>query len=159
MLLYGGLLQAGGTAEQQAEHIPAIIDGSRLGAFASLERQSRFDLAAVTPPAAAEGGNYRLNGEKVVVFNGANADYFIVSARTGGEQSDEQGISLFLVAADAPGVERISYRMMDGQLVANLVLRDVVVATANLVGEADGGYPLMEPVILQATIALGEIIS
>jgi len=155
VLLYGGLLQSGGSAQQQAEHIPAIIEGTRLGAFAYLERQSRFELADVKTTAVGQGDSYRLNGEKVVVFNGANADHFIVSARTSGEQSDEQGISLFLVAADAAGVERVSYRMMDGQLVANLVLKDVDVPAANQVGEADAGYALMEPVILNATIALG----
>jgi hypothetical protein len=155
VLLYGGLLQAAGSASQQAEHIPAIIDGSRQGAFAYLERQSRYELADVTTTAETDGDAYRLNGEKVVVMNGANADYFIVSARTSGEQNDEQGISLFLVAADAAGVERVSYRLMDGQLVANLVLKDVSVAASDMVGEPGAALALMEQVVLQANLALG----
>jgi alkylation response protein AidB-like acyl-CoA dehydrogenase len=155
VLLYGGLLQAGGTAAQQEEHIPAIIEGSRQGAFAYLERQSRYELADVKTTATADADGYRLNGEKVVVFNGANADYFVVSARTSGGQSDPQGVSLFLVAADAPGVERVSYRMMDGQVVANVVLKDVSVGAADLVGELDAGHALIEDVVLQATLALG----
>ena len=155
VLLYGGLLQAGGTAAQQEEHIPAIIDGSRQGAFAYLERQSRYELADVKTSATADGDNYRLNGEKVVVFNGAVADYFVVSARTSGEQSDPQGVSLFLVAADASGLERTGYRMMDGQLVANVVLNDVAVSAADLVGELGAGSALIESVVLQATLALG----
>jgi alkylation response protein AidB-like acyl-CoA dehydrogenase len=155
VLLFGGLVQRGGTAAQQAEHIPAIIEGSRLGAFAYLERQSRYELADVKTTATASGSSYQLSGEKVVVLNGANADHFVVSARTSGEQSDTRGISLFLVAADAAGVERVSYRMMDGQLVANLVLNDVEVSADNLLGELDGGLDLMESVILEATIALG----
>ena len=86
----------------------------------------------------------RLDGEKVVVFNGANADQLIVSARTSGAQSDESGISLFLVPADAPGIEKLGYRMMDGQLVANLVFTGVEVPAANLVGQLDEGFALMQ---------------
>jgi alkylation response protein AidB-like acyl-CoA dehydrogenase len=154
VLLFGGLLEKGGSAELQAVFIPKIIEGECLGAFAYLERQSRFELADVKTAAVAAGDGYRLNGEKVVVFNGANADHAIVSARTSGAQNDEHGISLFLVALDAPGVDKLSYRMMDGQLVANLVFTDVQVAAANLVGELDGGYPLIETMAMEANLAL-----
>ncbi len=154
VLLFGGLLQKGGSAEQQAAHIPKIIDGSCLGAFAYLERQSRFELADVKTTATADGDSYSLNGEKVVVFNGVNADHIIVSARTSGEQSDEQGISLFLLATDSPGVEKLSYRMMDGQVVANLVFTNVQVPAANLVGVQGEAYPLIEAVALEANLAV-----
>ena len=154
VLLFGGLLQKGGSAEQQANHIPKIIDGSCLGALAYLERQSRFELADVKTTALADGDSFSLNGEKVVVFNGVNADHVIVSARTSGEQSDEQGISLFLLATDAPGIEKLSYRMMDGQVVANLVFTNVQVPAANLVGVLGEAYPLIEAVALEANLAL-----
>ena len=154
VLLYGGLLQKGGTADLQSAYIPPVIDGSSLGAFAYLERQSRYEIADVKTTATASGDNYILNGEKVVVFNGANADQLIVSARTSGEQSDEAGISLFLVPADAAGLERIDYRMMDGQRVANVVLKDVTVPAAKLVGELDGGCSLIRSVVQDAHLAL-----
>jgi alkylation response protein AidB-like acyl-CoA dehydrogenase len=154
VVLFGGLLEKAGSEEQKGEFIPRIIAGECLGAFAWLERQSRFELADVKTTARQEGAGYLLNGEKVVVFNGANADYLIVSARTGGEQSDRQGISLFLVPADAAGVERLSYRMMDGQLVANVVLSNVEIPAASLVGGAGDGYPLIEALVLEANLAL-----
>ena len=155
VLLFGGLLQKGGSAQLQGEYIPQIIEGSCLGAFAYLERQSRFELADVATTATASEGGYRLDGEKVVVFNGANADQLIVSARTSGEQGDEDGISLFLVPADAAGIEKLQYRMMDGQLVANLVFSGVEVPAANLVGQLDRGFELMQSVIMEAIMALG----
>ena len=154
VLLFGGLLEKAGSEDQKGEFIPRIIAGECLGAFAWLERQSRFELADVKTTAREEGEGYLLNGEKVVVLNGANADHLIVSARTGGEQSDRQGISLFLVPADAEGVERLGYRMMDGQLVANVVLSNVEVSAANLVGPAGGGYPLIETLAREANLAL-----
>ena len=154
VLLFGGLLQRAGSAEQQGAIIPQIIEGNCQGAFAYLERHSRYELADVKTTAVADGDGYRISGEKVVVFNGANADHVIVSARTRGEQSDEDGISLFLVKADAAGIEKIPYRMMDGQVVANLVFTDVPVPAANLVGELNSGYPLIEAVAMEANLAL-----
>ncbi len=160
VILFGALLQKGGSDSQRADYIPGIIDGSCLGAFAYLERQSRFELADVKTTATASGTDsdtdkgYTLNGEKVVVFNGAAADQVIVSARTRGEQNDPDGISLFLVPADASGVEKRSYRMMDGQQVANLVLTDVKVPDSALVGELHQGHSLISQVVLEANLAL-----
>ena len=154
VLLYGGLLQKGASAELQAAHIPSIVDGTSQGAFAYLERQSRYELADVKTTATASDGGYVLNGEKVVVFNGANADQLIVSARTSGGQNDEQGISLFLVAADTQGLEKVSYRMMDGQVVANIVLKDVKVDAGSLVSALDEGFALMNTVVMDANVAL-----
>ncbi|MEQ9397277.1 acyl-CoA dehydrogenase family protein [Haliea sp.] len=154
VLLFGGLLQRGGTVEQQAELIPRIIEGGCLGAFAYLERQSRYELADIKTTASAQGDTLVLNGEKVVVFNGASADQLIVSARTRGEQSDSDGITLLLVPADAAGIERSSYRLMDGQLVANIVFKDVQVPAADVVGEQHEGYALMNEVVTAATIGL-----
>lgn len=154
VVLFGGLLQRGGSAQQQSDIIPSIIDGSCLGAFAYLERQSRFELADVKTAAVAKGDSVVISGEKVVVFNGSNASQFIVSARTSGEQFDEQGISLYLVPADAQGVDISSYRLMDGQVVANVTFSDVEVPASNLVGELDGGYSLIEAVVMEANVAL-----
>lgn len=154
VLLYGGLLQKGASEDMKAQHIPAIIEGSELGAFAYLERQSRYELSDVTTTATAQGDDYVLNGEKVVVFNGANANQLIVSARTSGEQSDQQGISLFLVPADAAGVSRTNYRMMDGQIASNIQLENVTVPASSLVGELGQATELIEAVVLEANMAL-----
>ena len=154
VLLFGGLLQKGASTELQAAVIPQIIEGKCLGAFAYLERQSRYELADVKTTATATDGGYVLNGEKVVVFNGNSADQMIVSARTSGEQCDENGISLFLLPTDSPGLEKLSYRMMDGQVVANIVLKDVAVPAGNLVGELDRGFELMQTVVMEANMAL-----
>lgn len=155
VLLFGGLLQRGGSDHQRATWLPKIIDGSCQGAFAFLERQSRFEMTDVATRAEADGDGFRLNGEKTVVFNGPNADQFIVSARTSGEQYDREGISLFLVPADAGGLQRLDYPMMDGQRVSNLVLKDVRVPAEALVGERDQGMDRVEPVVTDAIVALG----
>ena len=154
VLLFGGLLARGEEGEQQQQLVASVIDGSLQGSFAYLERQSRFELSDVKTSAVAEGENYRLNGEKTVVFNGSAAEKIIISARTSGEQSDENGISLFIVDADADGVSRTDYRLMDGQRVANISLNDVVLNKSQLVGELDQGFSLMQAVVADATRAI-----
>ena len=154
VLLYGGLISRLGNAHQQSKYIPEIIEGKTQGAFAYLERQSRFERADISTRAVKKGDNFVLNGEKTVVFNGAAADRLIVSARTSGEQSDKEGISLLLVDADTAGIEKKVYRLMDGQLVANICFRDVEVSGEQLLGECGEAYPLMNAVINEVIVAL-----
>ena len=154
VLLFGGLLARAGNEGQRAQWLPSVIDGSTSGAFAYLERQSRFEMADCKTQAAASGDGWVLNGEKVVVFNGANCNQLMVLARTSGEQWDRDGLSLFVVAADAAGVERVSYAMMDGQRVANITFTDVALSADALVGEAGGAMETVEAVVREATIGL-----
>ncbi len=154
VLLFGGLLSNSSNSASYQATIQAIIDGEVQGAFAYLERQSRFEVTDIKTTATKNSGGYSLNGEKTVVFNGASADKIIVSARTSGEQFDQQGISLFMIDANAQGIEKTTYRLMDGQRVANIVLNDVQVSADQLVGELDVAYPLMQTVINEVMIAI-----
>ena len=154
VLLFGGLLQKAGSPQLKSEFIPRIIDGSCQGAFAYLEKQSRFELADIATSATRGDQGYTINGEKVVVFNGANADHLVVSARTSGEQADEGGISLFLVPADAKGLERVEYKLMDGQRVANFSFGDVQVSEEQLLGEEGNAFELIAALERDANLAL-----
>ncbi|GAA5315574.1 MAG: acyl-CoA dehydrogenase family protein [Candidatus Pelagadaptatus aseana] len=155
VLLFGGLLRDGGTAAQQENLIPAIIGGELQGAVAFAEKQSRFDLNNVETTAQSSGDGFVINGEKSVVINGAAADKLIVAARTSGESISDSGVSLFVVDASAAGVTKTPFRMMDGQMVANVAFKDVTVAAADLVGEQDQGVALLQKVVQEATVAVG----
>ncbi|MEZ5567164.1 MAG: acyl-CoA dehydrogenase family protein [Halioglobus sp.] len=102
VLLFGGLLEAGASAALQEEYIGQIIAGELQGAFAYLERQSRYALTDIATNAQEKAGKWTLNGEKTVVLNGGAAHKIIVAARSAGAQTDESGITLFLVDAGAP---------------------------------------------------------
>jgi len=154
VLLFGGLLRRSGNAERQKQLIGRIIDGSLQGAFAYLERQSRFQLADIKTTLTRAADAFVLNGDKTVVFNGAAADELVVSARSGGGQCDERGISLAVVNAGAPGIERTVYRLMDGQVVANIRLRNVRVAADQLLGGEGEGFGLMQAVVHEAILAV-----
>lgn len=154
VLLFGGLLQHGGSPALQDNNIGQIIDGKLQGAFAFLERQSRFEMSDVKTVAQPQGDHFLLSGSKSLVMNGTIADKMIVSARTSGAQSDEHGISLFLIDANTSGIEKTAVRLMDGQVVANISLNDVQVPAEHMIGELDQGYPLMQGIVDQVTVAL-----
>ncbi|NIA52671.1 pimeloyl-CoA dehydrogenase small subunit [Massilia sp. TW-1] len=108
------------------------------------ERQSRYDLRDVATRAVRDGDGWRLEGEKKVVLHGAQAGVLIVSARTAGAQRDDDGISLFAVPADAPGVTMRDVRMLDGQRAADVLLRDVRVRADDVIGTEGQGWTILE---------------
>jgi alkylation response protein AidB-like acyl-CoA dehydrogenase len=152
VLLFGGLLQAGASADLQNEYLPPIISGELQGAFAYLERQSRYIITDILTRAEKTGGQWLLNGEKTVVLNGGAAQKLVVAARSAGEQAQEGGITLLLVDAAAEGIERTIYRMTDGREAANISFRNVVAEA--VIGTAGEGYPLMTAVVDAARLAV-----
>ena len=154
VVLFGGLIARAGSEAQQADWLPRIISGEVLGAFAYVERQSRFALNDCQTTATKTADGYVLNGEKVVVFNGERADHFVVLARTAGEQSDRDGLSLFLVDAAAAGVDKMAYPMMDGQRVANVTFKDVSIGADALLGDEGAALAVVDALTDEAVIAL-----
>ncbi|MDC0953331.1 acyl-CoA dehydrogenase family protein [Porticoccaceae bacterium] len=154
VVVFGGLMAASDNAALKSAVIPSIIDGSCMGSLASTEAQSRYEMADVATGATACDGGYKISGEKTVVANGGTANKFIVTARTSGEQFDRDGVSLFLVDADAPGVEVKSYKMMDGQSAATVTFKDVVVAERQLLNAAGEGMDLIDQVMPQILMGL-----
>ncbi len=152
VVLFGGLLQAGGSASVQDEYIPRIIAGELQGAFAYLERQSRYAMTDMATRAHQQGKQWLVNGEKTVVLNGGAAQKLIVAARSAGEQADAGGITLLLVDAASPGIQRTVYRMTDGHEAANITFKDVVAEA--VIGTIGEGYTLMGQVVDAARLAV-----
>ena len=151
MVLFGGALSNSENEQVKAEIIPQIIDGSLLGALAVYEPQSRFDMSDVATSASKSGDAYVLTGHKSVVLGGAVADKFLVMARTSGDPKDEAGLSLFLVDAAESGLTRSTYKLMDGQVVCDLLLEDV---SGTVVSELDGAYEPMMQTMQEVSVAL-----
>jgi alkylation response protein AidB-like acyl-CoA dehydrogenase len=152
VLLFGGLLQAAASDELKSDLIPQIITGEMQGAFAFVERQSRYEITDIKTRAYQQGAQWVLSGEKTVVLNAGAAQKLVVLARSSGEQVDANGLSLFLVDGGADGVTTTSYRLTDGREAANVVL-DNVTAEALLGGPGEG-YALIRPVIDAAMLAV-----
>jgi len=154
VVIGGGFLRHGGSAEQKKTHVPGIVDGSRTLAFAQLEKSSRYDLFDVATTAKKKGTAHVIDGEKFVVVNGENADTLIVTARTKGDRRDKTGIGVFLVPASAKGVTKKSYPTQDGLHAADISFTGVEVDGNAAIGDPENALPLIERVVDDARIAL-----
>ncbi len=152
LVLFGSLIEQSTNADLKNELIPQLIDGSLMGAAAIYEPQARFDLSNVATTASkTDGEHFAISGSKSVVLNGPAAQKFLVVARTSGAQTDESGLSLFMLDADATGVKRNSYILMDGQQVADIEFDQ---AQGQLISDLDQAYPLLVATMNRANIAL-----
>ncbi len=154
VIMGGRLVELLGNAEQKESVLSAVIQGELQLALAYNEADSRNNPSMVTLKAKKDGSSYTLNGEKVMVLNGQSADQLLVTARTSGALTDAEGISVFLVDANAAGVERTGYQVSDGSRAANISFKDVVVSEGQLVGEEGAALATLEVVLDEATIAL-----
>ena len=154
VVLCGALIKHGADAEKRAELIGKIASGDLRLSFAHVEKQSGFDLNDIATSARKDGGAFVLNGEKGLVGQGDSADKLIVSARVAGGRRDRDGVGLFLVDADAPGVSRRGYPTQDGQRAAGISLADVRVEPQDALGAPGAAMPIIERAVDEAIAAL-----
>lgn len=154
VVLAGGVLRRGANEAQKAELIPAIAEGRRKMALAYAEPQSRYDLFHVETQAKKDGDGWLLSGTKGLVLHGEAADKIIVSARTAGDTREKQGIGLFLVDAQAPGVRRRGYSTQDGLRAAEITLEMVRVEEVDVIGDPAGAFLVISRVADEAVAAL-----
>ncbi|MDO8653001.1 MAG: acyl-CoA dehydrogenase family protein [Undibacterium sp.] len=133
-------------AGSHAHLLEQVASGELKLASALAEKQSRHDLFDITTSASKNADGYVLNGVKTVVLHGAQAGQVIVSARTSGPQRSTDGISLFIVDANAAGVTRRNYRTIDGFRAADITLSQVQVPAFALLGTADAGWEILDAV-------------
>jgi pimeloyl-CoA dehydrogenase small subunit len=154
IVMGGGTLRHGGSEAQKAEILPQVTAGDITLAMAQVERGSRYDLFDVSTTAKKDGEGWVLNGEKGVVLHGESADKIVVSARTAGGRRDRDGIGLFLVDGHAPGLSRRGYPTQDGMRAAELGFENVRVGPEAVLGDPEGGLPILERVMDETIAAL-----
>ena len=140
------LLLRGGSAAQQQEHLPKIAAGSLLATLAIDEGPKHRPLH--TQMRAVRSGNgFRLSGAKALVVDGHVADLLIVVARSAGAAGERDGLTLFLVDPKTRGVAVERTVMVDAHNAARIVFDQVEVDADHVLGEVDGGAPLLEAVL------------
>lgn len=135
---------------QLSDWLPALCDGSRRLALAYSEAQSRGMPHIVATRAEREGSLWRIHGRKSLVLGAPGAHGFVVSARTDGDLASRQGIGLFLVAADAPGLSVAPVRLHDSSITGEVTFDGV---SAVALGDPAGGLPALEHGLAQAIAA------
>ncbi len=154
VIMAGGLIDDHGSDQQKSSFLEPAIAGEMHLALAYAEPQSRFNLSDVVTEAKADGDNFIINGYKSVVMNGPSADQIIVSARTSGTQLDENGISLFIIDANASGLDKTNYKTVDGRRASDLTFENVSVSKENLIGDQDKGFDILDSAIDKAILAI-----
>jgi alkylation response protein AidB-like acyl-CoA dehydrogenase len=152
--LAGNALIIGGSEEQKSEHLPAIAEGEATAALAHLECNGRLDPSGIEAVARKDGADFVLSGTKSFVLDGHSADLLVIAAR--GEASrGAEGISLFLVPADSPGIKRRVLPTMDQtRRQAEIVLDDLRLPASALMGDEGAGWKTLSDTLDLAAVAL-----
>lgn len=144
VVLAASLIKLAGSDAQKSALLPAIAGGELTLALA-LEESPHHNPTAVALSANADGDSYVLNGRKTFVLDGHSADKLIVVARSSDKAGEENGISLFLVDANAEGISRHRRLMADSRNAADIQFDNV--AGAELLGELDKAWPVLDKVL------------
>ncbi len=146
-------LVLGGSDAQKSEWLPKIADGSVVGALA-VDEGPHHAPEKVALAATKSGSGYSLSGTKTFVIEGLAANLLVVSARTSGKPGDKDGITLFLVPADAKGVSRKRLALADSRGAANITFDKVEVGADAVLGAADKGWDVLEKTLDRVRAAL-----
>ncbi len=153
VVIGGGFLKHSGHAGA-ADLIGGIIGGETIFAFAYAEPQGRYTWHDLKTTAKKDGAGWVINGHKAVVVGAPWATHLIVTARTGGGQREESGVSVFIVDKNAKGVTTRDYPTVDGQRASEVYFENVSVGADALVGAEGAALPLVHKVMDEATAAL-----
>jgi alkylation response protein AidB-like acyl-CoA dehydrogenase len=146
-------LVLGGSDAQKSEWLPKIADGSVVGALA-VDEGPHHAPEKVALAATKSGSGYSLSGTKTFVIEGLAANLLVVSARTSGKPGDKDGITLFLVPADAKGVSRKRLALADSRGAANITFDKVEVGADAVLGAVDKGGDVLEKTLDRVRAAL-----
>tara|TARA_B100001027_G_scaffold211879_1_gene180600 strand:- start:423 stop:1562 length:1140 start_codon:yes stop_codon:yes gene_type:complete len=142
-----------GNQEQKKNYLPKIVNGEITTALA-VDEFSHHNPNDSVMSAKKEGSNYVLNGKKIFVIDGASADLFIVLSRTSGNSGDTAGMTLFLINADASGIEKIKLDMADSRNYANIVFNNVLIDSSQILGNEETGGETIEDILDIGRIAI-----
>jgi alkylation response protein AidB-like acyl-CoA dehydrogenase len=140
----------GGSEAQKSEYLPAIASGELVATLA-IDEGAHHAPEKTALAAKKSGSGYSLSGAKTFVLEGMAAGLFVVSARTAGKPGETDGISLFLVKAEAKGVSRKALKLADSRGAANVTFDG---AEGALLGEEGKGWPLLEKTLDRARAGL-----
>ncbi len=153
VLLAGQPILAAGTEEQKQQFLPAIADGKMIMTLALMEGNGGIEASDISAKAAAAGDGFTISGTKMFVPDAHVADYILCVARTKEGADTEDGISLFLVDAKSDGITIEVLPTLTGQKLCEVVFDNVAVPKENVLGDVDGGWPIVKTILNQATIA------
>ncbi|MDY0308313.1 MAG: isovaleryl-CoA dehydrogenase [Castellaniella sp.] len=134
-----------GTEAQKQKYLPGLISGEQIGALAMSEPGAGSDVVSMRLRAERKGDRYVLNGTKMWITNGPDADTLVVYAKTTPE-AHQRGITAFIIEKSFPGfsvAQKLDKLGMRGSHTGELVFQDCEVPAENVLGEVDGGVKVL----------------
>ncbi|MEE4249807.1 MAG: isovaleryl-CoA dehydrogenase [Alcanivoracaceae bacterium] len=150
-----------GNDAQRAKYLPKLVSGEHIGALAMSEPGAGSDVVSMKLRAEKRGDHYVLNGNKMWITNGPDANTYVIYAKTD-LQAGPRGITAFIVERDFPGFSRaqkLDKLGMRGSNTCELVFEDCHVPAENILGkEGDGVRVLMSGLDYERTVLSGGCI-
>jgi isovaleryl-CoA dehydrogenase len=138
-------IRRNGSPEQRAKYLPGLISGEHVGALAMSEPGAGSDVVSMKLKAEDKGGYYVLNGSKMWITNGPDADTLVVYAKTEPEMG-ARGMTAFLIEKTMPGfsvAQKLDKLGMRGSHTGELVFHNVEVPAANILGGVGNGAKVL----------------
>jgi alkylation response protein AidB-like acyl-CoA dehydrogenase len=155
VLLGGAAIAEAGSPAQRHEWLPRISAGEAKAALAWTEPALRWDAAGIALPAREADAGFTLSGSKLFVGDAHLADILIVAARTRDGSTMEDGVTLFLVPKDTPGLSVTVLPTIDEtRKLCGVRLDNVALPVSALLGDKHQGWAPLSRVITRATVAL-----
>jgi len=138
-------LKRNGNPAQKAKYLPKLISGEHVGALAMSEAGAGSDVISMKLKAEEKGGYYLLNGTKMWITNGPDADTMVVYAKTEPELG-ARGVTAFIVEKGMAGfstAQKLDKLGMRGSHTGEMVFNNVEVPAANILGSLNGGAKVL----------------
>jgi len=138
-------LRRNGTDAQKRKYLPKLISGEHIGALAMSESEAGSDVVSMKLRADFHGDHYVLNGNKMWITNGPDADVLIVYAKTE-PSAKSRGITAFIIEKNFPGFstgQKLDKLGLRGSNTCELVFRDCIVPAENVLGVVNDGVKVL----------------
>ena len=133
-------IRRNGSAAQKRKYLPKLVSGAHVGALAMSEPGAGSDVVGMRLRAERRGDRYALNGNKMWITNGPDADVLVVYGKS------DRGITAFIVEKGMPGfstAQKLDKLGMRGSNTCELVFRDCAVPAENILGNLDQGVAVL----------------
>ena len=138
-------IQKNGSDQQRSKYLPKLCSGEHVGALAMSEPGAGSDVVSMKLKAEKRGDRFVLNGNKMWITNGPDADTYVIYAKTEPD-AGSKGITAFIVERDFPGFSRaqkLDKLGMRGSNTCELVFEDCEVPEENVLGEVNHGVAVL----------------
>ncbi|WP_112469381.1 acyl-CoA dehydrogenase family protein [Streptomyces triticisoli] len=153
----GPTLMEYGSDEHKKRFLPGILSGDIVFAIGYTEPEAGTDLASLTTRAVRDGDDFVVDGSKIFTSGANTADHIWLAARTDPDAPKHKGISILIVPTDAEGFSWSPIRTVGGLTVTATYYSGIRVPATDVVGEVNGGWPLITSQLNHERIGLAAL--